>query len=177
MSNSSTDIGADGSAHDPGLDRRKFIQKVGVGTAVAGGAWVAPTILGSSVAFAQGSAGGPTTVPTTTDPANLLCGTIDWPEAVSNNPSSVASNITFPVVATGAPTVSLVSVNGSTARPLPAVLAGTNQPSTNYPLAVAQGGATGANNNFKTLRVNRTATGTSGSLNPLTTGVQGFIIA
>lgn len=165
------------------FDRRKFMQRAGIGAAAVGGAWVAPSVLGTNVAFAQGSAGGPTTIPpsttTTTDPANLICGTIDWPEAGNNNPSNVASNITFPVVATGSPVVpvSLLSVNGSTARPIPAVMAGPNPPSANYPLAVLQGGAIGANNNFKSLRANRTATGTSGSLNPLTTGVQGFIIA
>lgn len=156
-----------------GLDRRRFIRHVGVGAAVAGGAWVAPAIVGSSVAFAEGSDGGGPPV----DPGSLLCGVINWPEAASNNPSNIASNITFPVVATGEPTVSLVSVNGSTARPLPAVLAGTNPPSTHYPLAVSQGGPTGANNDFKTLRVNRSATGTSGSLIPLTSSVQGFIMA
>ncbi len=176
----------DESEAEAGVDRRKFIQRAGIGAAAAGGAWVAPSILGSSVAFAQGSVGGPTIPPTTasttttTDPANLICGTIDWPEAgVSNNPSNVASNITFPVVVTPPPTtpVSLLSVNGSTARPLPTVFAGANPPSANYPLAVLQGGAIGANGNFKNLRANRSATSTSGSLVPLTSSSFGFIIA
>lgn len=133
---------------ESGLERRQFIQRAGVGAAVAGGAWVAPSIIGTSVAFAAGSNTEPT-VPPTTDPANLLCGVIDWPEASVNNPANVGSNITFPITSTGTSGVSLLSVNGSTARPLPAVVAGTNPPSANYPLAVQQGGAIGGNNNFK----------------------------
>lgn len=164
-------------ADESDLDRRKFIQRAGVGAAVVGGAWAAPSIIGSNVAFAQGSGGGtPSTAPPTTDPANLICGILDWPESVNNNPSGITSNPTFPIPSDNSE-VSLLSVNGSTARPIPAVLAGPNPPSTDYPLAVLQGGAIGANNNFKTLRVNRTATGTSGSLSPFTSGVQGFIIA
>lgn len=34
---------------ESGLERRQFIQRAGVGAAVAGGAWVAPSIIGTRI--------------------------------------------------------------------------------------------------------------------------------
>lgn len=43
------------------IDRRKFLQRAGVASAAAGTLWVAPSVVGSSAAFAAGS--GTTTYP------------------------------------------------------------------------------------------------------------------
>lgn len=44
------------------IDRRKFLQKAGVATAATGVVWAAPSVVGSSAAFAWGSVCGPRTL-------------------------------------------------------------------------------------------------------------------
>lgn len=117
-----------------GLDRRRFIRHVGVGAAVAGGAWVTPAIVGSSVAFAEGSDDGGPPV----DPGSLLCGSIVWPAPTDNNPSKVGAWITYPITSVEEPTVSLDSVNGTQAKPTPATLVGPNPPSVVSPMIQAK---------------------------------------
>ena len=45
----------EGDGNVVGTDRRAFLKKAGVAGAAAGGLWVAPSVLGSSSAFAVGS--------------------------------------------------------------------------------------------------------------------------
>ncbi|WP_020378597.1 twin-arginine translocation signal domain-containing protein [Candidatus Microthrix parvicella] len=105
------------------VDRRKFIQRAGVGAAAAGAAWAGPAILGQNAAFAAGSdgggGGGPIeTIPPDPDPDDIYCGTIVWP-TTNNNPNSPASRITYPLKSTDEPLVQLDSVVGQQVGPTP----------------------------------------------------------
>lgn len=121
------------------LDRRRFLRRVGVGGAVAGGAWVAPAIFGTSVAFAAGSGNGgpPETLPPDPDPPIDYCGKITWP-ATNNNPTNPASAITYPLNSDNV-NVKLNSVTGA--------LVGATPPSLINPqVAAGQSGAYGYRN-------------------------------
>lgn len=119
---------------ESGLDRRRFIGRVGAGTAIVGGAWVAPSIIGTSVAFAEGSAGGGDDglLPPDGEPDVIYCGTMTWPKATDNNPSKPAAWLNYPL-ASDDPNVSLVSVTNA--------LVGPNPPITVNPQVAAGAGA------------------------------------
>jgi hypothetical protein len=105
---------------DTGVDRRQFIQRAGAGAFVAGSAWAAPSVFGTSVAFAAGSGEeDPDIVPPDPDPEVDQCGSIVW-TATANNPgvSGTAHLVPFPKVSNN-PAVSLTSVVSTLVGPTP----------------------------------------------------------
>jgi hypothetical protein len=103
------------------LERRQFMRRVGAGAVVAGGVWAAPSILGTSVAFAAGSGEDPDDDPPDPEPPVDLCGSIAW-TATANNPgvNGTAHLVPFPKASSN-PSVQLTSVTST--------LVGANPPS------------------------------------------------
>lgn len=123
------------------LDRRKFIRRAGVTAAAAGGVWVAPSIVGTSVAFAAGSVGGGgggDVDPPDPPPIVDQCGTITWPTPTNNNPTNPGAWVTYPLNSSN-PAVKLNSVVGTSV--------GANPPSLINPqVAAGQSSAYGYRN-------------------------------
>lgn len=115
-----------------GLDRRRFIARAGIGTAVAGGSWIAPTVLGTNVAFAQGSDGDDggddggdeeETTTTTSQPDPVMtqfeCSYFPWPQDGSGDPTTTGVRDFYPVPSHLAPAAQLTSVTSTVVGPNP----------------------------------------------------------
>lgn len=143
------------SVEKSGLERRQFIQRAGVGAAVAGGAWAAPSIIGTSVAFAAGSGDlDPDVDPPDPPPVTDQCGTLTW-TATANNPGANGTGhlVPFPKT-TSNPAVTLNSVTQT-------LVGGASAPSLNNPAVAA-----GANfaYQYRNLGVNQRAFQGQGSI-------------
>ena len=100
------------------VERRQFMRQVGAGAVVAGGAWAAPSILRTSVAFAAGS-GDDELEPPDPEPPVDLCGDIVWtPTANNPGPSGTVHLVPFPKASTN-PAVQLTSVVSTLVGPNP----------------------------------------------------------
>lgn len=106
-----------------GLDRRRFIARAGLGTAIAGASWIAPSVVGTSVAFAQGSDGddgggddgGGTTTSTTIEPGlwQYECSYFPWPQDVGGDPTGPGVRAFYPIASSLVPDAELTSVTSS----------------------------------------------------------------
>ncbi len=104
------------------VDRREFLQKTGVATAAAGAVWAAPSVLGSTTAFAAGSTTDPTTptVPVDTTPCLLF----DW-GGRSSAPISAAGTGNNSNVQTADDGVTTVAVTSALVGAVPPTTNGT----------------------------------------------------
>ncbi len=83
---------AENGIHTGSIDRRRLLKTAGVATAAAGSMWIAPSVLGSSTAFAVGS---PNCACTGTATAQVLTGVADStpdPLPTASNPAPGASS-------------------------------------------------------------------------------------